>query len=159
MCVCVRSSASELQLLDAAQLAALLRARDVGLSDYELLRLLLRWCAAHPEAEPLEWLMEVDYGALTHEQVRRAGMCQHPPDKHGPMGRLLMQVAQMQASTGSGDSIHTSLPGRGALARVRLLVAPEQHWRQPQPCAPALLHLRQSPSNGLHACMFSGLSL
>ncbi|KAG2432736.1 hypothetical protein HYH02_012870 [Chlamydomonas schloesseri] len=82
------------QGLDAAGLMRLVRSRDVALSEYELLRLMARWCArssqAHASAPEeadaarrqllAELAMHVDFGAFTHEQrlfALQAGVPRH----------------------------------------------------------------------------------
>ncbi|GLC34648.1 hypothetical protein PLESTM_000221100 [Pleodorina starrii] len=54
--------------LDARGLMALVRSRDVALSEFELLRLMKRWCEGRPGADLAEWALQINFGSFTAEQ-------------------------------------------------------------------------------------------
>ncbi|GIL59350.1 hypothetical protein Vafri_14238, partial [Volvox africanus] len=66
--------------LDSRGLMRLVRSRDVGLSEFELLRLMVRWCAGRPGANLTEWAMHIDFATFSPEQrlfALAAGLPRH----------------------------------------------------------------------------------
>ncbi|GIL83982.1 hypothetical protein Vretifemale_12713 [Volvox reticuliferus] len=54
--------------LDSRGLMRLVRSKDIGITEFELLRLMVRWCAARPGADLMEWAMHIDFGSFSPEQ-------------------------------------------------------------------------------------------
>ncbi|KXZ45061.1 hypothetical protein GPECTOR_59g670 [Gonium pectorale] len=104
--------------LDARGLMRLIRGTDEALSDFELLRLLVRWCRARPDQQQrlADWALHLDFGRMTHEQrlfALAAGVPRCLVFNALEQSALLGPDDLAAYQLGGGEGLHWKLLGEG----------------------------------------------
>jgi hypothetical protein len=115
----------------------LVRGRDLALSEFELLRLMARWCAGRPDANLAEWALQLDFGSFTPEQVGRTrggrfgGYETHRG--RGAKGKGEVERAQKGVRTSGGVLERRVLETQGCARRGALHHHCRLKWRTLKP--------------------------